>query len=226
VARSIVAFIDYPCCNANPAWTKGYSGRCTGFQWKAQKRPERISGPIGSTGFLLPARGRPREKERMRAGRFFSFISIALASPAAAAPQALGVFGGWGAFAGDGRCYAISAPAGPPAAAPWRPFAAVGHWPGRGGGGQLHVRLSREKRQGSAVLLRVDGRSFQLAGGGRDAWASDPRADQEIQAAMRTGIDMIVETRAADGAAVRDRYGLRGAATAMDAAAIACIPRR
>jgi len=154
------------------------------------------------------------------------FLLIPLAGAAAAATRPLGVFGTWGAFSGDGRCYAISAPPEPAAAAPWRPFAAVGHWPGRRTGGQVHIRLSRQKRAGSAVLLRIDGRSFQLAGGGRDAWAPDPRADQEIQSAMRTGIDMVVETRAEDGAAVRDRYGLRGAATAMDAAAIACIPRR
>jgi hypothetical protein len=152
-------------------------------------------------------------------------LLIAAASAAAAPPRSLGVFDGWGAFAGDGRCYAISEPAEGAGGAGWRPFASIGHWPGRGGG-QFHVRLSREKRQGSAVLLRIDGRSFQLAGGGREAWASDPRADQEILSAMRTGLDMIVETRAEDGAVVRDRYSLRGAATAMDAAAIACIPRR
>ncbi|TMJ17629.1 MAG: hypothetical protein E6G92_14595 [Alphaproteobacteria bacterium] len=162
----------------------------------------------------------------MPRGRTFLLVFAALASAAAAQPRPLGVFGGWGAFAGDGRCYAISQPAEVPAAAPWRPFAAVGHWPGRSAGGQLHVRLSREKRQGSAVLLKIDGVSFQLAGGGREAWAPDARADREIQSAMRTGIDMVVETRATDGAAVHDRYGLRGAATAMDAAAIACIPRR
>lgn len=158
--------------------------------------------------------------------RTFLILAVLVGAAAAAQPRSLGVFGGWGAFAGDGRCYAISEPAQAAEAAPWRPFASIGHWTNLAGGGQLHVRLSHEKRQGSAVLLRIDGRSFQLAGGGRDAWASDPRADQEIQAAMRTGIDMIVETRAADGAAVRDRYILRGAATAMDAAAIACIPRR
>jgi hypothetical protein len=147
-----------------------------------------------------------------------------MAAPTLAAPQSLGIFGGWGAFIEGGRCYAIARPA-ETTPAGGRPFASVGHWPPRRGG-QLHVRLGREKRPGSAVLLRIDGRSFQLSGGGRDAWAADGRADQEIQAAMRTGIEMIVETRAADGAAVRDRYGLRGAATAMDAAAIACAPRR
>jgi hypothetical protein len=72
------------------------------------------------------------------------------------------------------------------------------------------------------VLLRIDDRTFQLVAGGADAWASDPRADAEIVAAMRTGIDMTVETRSERGALVRNYYQLRGAATAIDAAAIAC----
>lgn len=159
-------------------------------------------------------------------GRIICCLFVALASAAAAQPRSIGVFGGWGAFAGEGRCYAIAAPSEADAGQGWRPFASVGHWLDRRVGGQLHVRLSRQKRQGSAILLRIDGRSFQLVGGARDAWAADPQADQEIQAAMRTGIDMVVETRSAEGAAVRDHYLLRGAATAMDAAAIACIPRR
>ena len=62
-------------------------------------------------------------------------------------------------------------------------------------------------------------------GGGRDAWTPDGRADDEIMTAMRTGIEMIVITRAVGGTVVRDHYRLRGAATAMDAAAIACLRR-
>ena len=128
----------------------------------------------------------------------------------------------WGAFQEGNRCYAISQPYQGPRAERWRPFVAVGHWPGRRIGGQIHVRLSREKRPGSAVLLRIDGRSFQLRGGGRDAWAADAGADDEIRTAMRTGIEMTVETRSTRGQLVRDHYRLRGAATAMDAAALAC----
>lgn len=143
----------------------------------------------------------------------------------AAQPQSLGIFGAWGVFRGPGRCYAIAEPFDAQQGAGSEAFASIGHWPARRGGGQLHVRLSREKRQGSAVLLNIDGRSFQLLGGGRDAWAPDPRADQEIQAAMRTGMEMAVETRSADGRLVRDHYHLRGAATAMDAAAVACVRR-
>jgi hypothetical protein len=156
----------------------------------------------------------------------FPALCLALASPALAQRQALGAFGSWAAFRDDGRCYAITQPRQAPEGQNSQPFAAIGMWPGRDRGGQLHVRLSREKRESSAVLLRIDGRTFQLTGRGRDAWAPDGRADAEVQLAMRTGINLVVETRATDGQAVRDRYRLRGAASAMDAAAIACTPRR
>ena len=156
---------------------------------------------------------------------WFLLLAAGWAAPAAAQPQQLGVYGDWGAFRDGARCYAITQPQEAPPAQGWQAFASVGHWPGRRGAGQLHVRLSREKRQGSAVLLRIDGRSFQLAGGGREAWAPDARADSEIQAAMRTGLSLVVETRSSQGLIVRDFYRLRGAATAIDAAAIACARR-
>ncbi|HEX8216186.1 MAG TPA: hypothetical protein VF577_01860, partial [Allosphingosinicella sp.] len=131
----------------------------------------------------------------------------------------------WGAFRDNERCFAIAEPRQASAEEGERPFASVAWWPGRGLAGQLHVRLGREKRQGSAVLLRIDGRTFQLISGPRDAWAPDARADSEIVAAMRTGVELSVETRSARGLAMRDSYRLRGAATAIDAAAIACRRR-
>lgn len=157
--------------------------------------------------------------------RNFLLFSIALAAPAAAQQQSLGVFGTWGAFRSPDRCHAIAEPLQTPRPGDGRGFASVGYWPGRATAGQAYFRLSRPKREGSAVLLRIDDRTFQLRGGGADAWAADPSADSEIVSAMRTGIEMNVETRAANGALVRDSYRLRGAATAIDAAAIACARR-
>lgn len=139
--------------------------------------------------------------------------------------HSLGTFGSWGAFAGEGRCYAIAAPYQATPAAGARPFASIGHWPGRHIAGQVQIRLSRPARTGSAVLLRIDGRAFQLIGRGADAWAPDAAADAQIADAIRTGIEMSVETRAEGGRTIRDFYHLRGAATAMDAAAIACRAR-
>jgi hypothetical protein len=145
-----------------------------------------------------------------------------LAGPAAAQQQSLGIFGLWGAFEEEERCYAISEPYREPRAQDGRAFASVGWWPGRGVRGQVHFRLARAKRAGSAVLLRIDDRTFQLAGDGADAWAPEARADSDIVAAMRTGLEMTVETRSQRGTRIRDSYRLRGAATAIDAAALAC----
>lgn len=150
------------------------------------------------------------------------FLSAGASAPAAAQRSLIGVHQSWGAFRGSGRCYAIAEPQARRGRDTARPHAAVSFLPARGIRGQVHIRLGREKRAGSAVLLRIDGRSFQLIAGPFDAWAADARADGEIVAAMRTGLVMVVETRATGGTLLRDRYPLRGAATAIDAAAVAC----
>ena len=158
----------------------------------------------------------------------FFVALLGLASPVAAQRQSLGIFFKWGAFREEApkRCFAIAEPERSPRPEGWRPFASVGFWTGTRASGQVHFRLSRNKRPGSAVLLRIDGRTFQLFAGGANAWAADRRGDAEIVAAMRSGIDMIIETRSDRGALVRDHYQLRGAATAIDAAAVACARRR
>ena len=154
----------------------------------------------------------------------FLFGLLILADPAAAQRSSLGIFFQWGAFRDQRppRCFAIAQPARSPKPEAWQPFASIGYWPTRGARGQAHFRLSRQKRPQSAVLLRIDDRTFQLVGAGADAWAPNPQADAEIVAAMRSGVQMSVETRSVRGLRVRDHYQLRGAAPAIDAAAIAC----
>jgi len=159
-------------------------------------------------------------------GRNFPFLLLLLGVPAAAQKQSVGVYGLWGAFRDSGHCYAISRPRGRSASGAGAAFASVGWWPRRGIRAEVHFRFARPKREGSAVLLRVDDRLFQLIGGGDNGWAPDPTADAEIVAAMRTGIEMSVETRSVTGGTIRDLYPLRGAATAIDAAAIACAVLR
>ena len=147
--------------------------------------------------------------------------SFASAAAASAQPRNLGTFGLWGAFRSPDGCYAIARPADSTHRS-GDAAASIGYWPARGARGQLHLRLSADKREGSAVLVRIDGRSFQLIGRGRDAWAPDARADAELVAAMRTGLVLTAETRSARGGLIRDQYRLQGAPTAIDAAAVAC----
>jgi hypothetical protein len=154
--------------------------------------------------------------------RNFLLSFLVLASPVQAQKQSLGIFGQWGAFKDPARCYAISEPAETRRREGERAFATVAWWPQRNIRGQVHFRFARPKRPGSAVLLRIDDHTFQLIGGGADGWASDAASDAAIVTAMRTGVAMSVETRSATGGLMRDDYPLRGAATAIDAAAIAC----
>lgn len=116
------------------------------------------------------------------------------------------------------RCHAMTAPV----TARRGAFAAVVYRPERRIGAQLHVRLARPARRGSAILLTVDDRLFQLVGRGPDAWAANADADRAIVAAMRTGVEMNVAARDETGGALDDRYLLTGAASAIDAAAVAC----
>ena len=153
--------------------------------------------------------------------------AVALLATPAAARDSLGVFERWGAFSDPSprRCYAIAEPVQAGGASRWRPFASVATWP-RGAGGvrnQLHIRLSRERNPQSRVTLSVGERRFELVAGNADAWAPDARTDSAIVAAIRSSRSMSVETLAKTGAPFADVYALRGAATAIDAAALGCV---
>lgn len=159
-----------------------------------------------------------------RAIFLLAFAVSTVPSMASAERRAIGIFSTWGTFvdADPRRCFAIVEPLRRARDGQRRASASISYWPRRGIAGQFHARLSREKRPGSAVLLRIGSETFQLLAGPGDAWAADPRTDAAIVAAMRRELEMTVETRAANGAPIRDRYPLQGAATAIDAAAVEC----
>ena len=144
----------------------------------------------------------------------------AIAMPAAAR-DTIGVWGGWGAFSDPSprRCFAIAQPVDRDHRAG---FASIADWPGQNIRGQLHVRLSRGRASNARVTLSIGERRFDLVAGDDDAWAPDARTDAAIVAAMRAGRSMSIEGLARDGSAFADVYALSGAATAIDAAALAC----
>ena len=153
------------------------------------------------------------------------FLALVSIFPAPAeARQSLGVFEGWGAFRDPAtpRCYAIAQPVNRKARGDWPAFAAIGYWPKKGVRGQLHFRLSRERAAKAKVTLTIGIRRFELVGGRADAWAKDKRIDAAIVAAIRSATGMSLRTVGKGGSAFRDIYALRGAATAIDAAALGC----
>jgi hypothetical protein len=152
-------------------------------------------------------------------------LAGALAGPAAAR-ESLGIYHGWGAFRDmtPYRCYAIAQP---PQRGDrrWQPFASVSTWPAQRIRGQIHVRLSRERRGDAPVTLKVDDQAFPMVAGPVNAWAPNARVDAAIVAAMRSGQRLTVTSATPGGAPFTDRYQLKGAASAIDAAALGCARR-
>jgi hypothetical protein len=151
-------------------------------------------------------------------------VIVALAGQPALAKDSLGVFGAWGAFRDPSvpRCYAIAKPAVDARAGTYAPFVSIGTWPKLKVRGQLHVRLSRKVSPAGAIALRIGDKSFELTGGGGDAWTADKRIDAAVVAAMRSARRLSVTARDTSGRSFTDSYMLDGAATAMDAATVGC----
>ena len=155
-------------------------------------------------------------------------ILTALVATPVAARDALGVFGQWAAFrdAATPRCYAIAMAAPSTLKRDFQPFATVAWWPRQQVRGQVHFRLSRQVKPGAPLSLSIAGQRNALVGGGAEAWAQDKRGDAAIMAAMRSAREMTVSARDVSGRGFTNSYGLEGAATAMDAAALGCAQLR
>lgn len=155
--------------------------------------------------------------------------SLCLLGLAGAAPPSrvpLGIFSTWGAFrdAAPLHCYAIATPEGGQRGS-WRSFAAVGVWPAQHISGQVHFRLREPRAPRSPIRLIFGDRSFALVAASIDAWAPNPQADAAIIAAMRGGNSFRIAWISTEGRDRSDGYLLKGAATAIDAAALGCARR-
>jgi hypothetical protein len=164
-----------------------------------------------------------RYREAMRRSSFAACVLL-VAAPLSAR-DSLGVFDDWGAFRDPSvpRCYAITAA---DKGGTYQAYADVGIWPRQDVRGQVHLRTSRQMAEGSRVSLSLGGRRYDLAGSGADAWAQDKRMDAAIVAAMRSADSMVVSGIDSTGRRFSDRYSLKGAPTAMDAATVGCAQVR
>ncbi len=157
-----------------------------------------------------------------------AMLGLAAASRSLIAPamarDSLGMFDRWGGFSDPAvpRCYAIARAERSRHDATAAAFADVASWPRHGIRGQVHFRLSRRAAPGSRTRLAIGGRQIALAGLGADAWVADRRMNPAVVAAMRAAPSMRV--LAHDDAHRRfvDSWQLAGAASAIDAATIAC----
>lgn len=154
----------------------------------------------------------------------FLLIGLVLCSAPALARDGLGMFGRWASFRDRQvpRCYAIAMAAPSTKQRAYQPYADVAWWPRQQVRGQVHFRLSRNLQTNAPIMLSIGDQKIALTGGGGDAWAPDKRGDAAVIAAMRSATNMTVSARDAGGNGFSNTWDLAGAATAMDAAAVAC----
>ena len=159
----------------------------------------------------------------MKAGAWL--VAAALLAAPVFAKDRLGVYHSWAAFrdAETPRCYAIAAPEETVGTATRKAYLSVGFWPKRTVTHQIYVRLSRERSSNSVITLSAGGRRFRLKGDGSSGWATDRRMDLAIIAAMRSATSLSVESIGRDGRSIVDAYSVRGAPSAIDAAALGCV---
>lgn len=150
--------------------------------------------------------------------------ALALATPLTAKDR-LGVYQGWAAFRDPEtpRCYAIAAPDETIGKPTRDAYLSIGFWPRQGVTHQIYVRLSRERLADSGITLSAGGRRFRLKVQGDGGWATDRRMDIAIIAAMRGATSLSVESIGRNGRSIVDAYSLRGAPSAIDAAALGCV---
>ena len=154
-------------------------------------------------------------------------LCLSLTAPVMAR-DSLGLWSDWGAFRDPkaARCYAIGKPIPSRLKRDFEPYATVGTWPKRNARNQVHFRVSRRLAAEPNLRLRIGRETFRLVGGGADAWAADKRTNAAIIARMRSARSMTLSARGANGRGFSNTWPLAGAATAMDAAALACARLR
>lgn len=151
---------------------------------------------------------------------------MAVIAPAIAKDR-LGIYQNWAAFkdAETPRCYAIAQPEQRISGAVRPGYFSVGFWPKKNVSHQIYVNLSRDGSSNSSTNISVGGRRFRLKSNQTGGWANDRRMDLAIIAAIRASASLSVESVGRDGRAIVDAYSLRGAPSAIDAAALGCIRR-
>jgi hypothetical protein len=148
-------------------------------------------------------------------------LSLALLASPLLAKERLGAYQSWAAFkdADVPRCYAIGAP---DESSGKGGYVSIGFWPKRGLSHQVYVRLSRNRSAAAGIRLTAGGRRFQLKADGNGGWAKDRAMDLAIIAAIRASQSLSVQSSGPNGGNIIDAYALRGAASAIDAAALGC----
>jgi len=147
---------------------------------------------------------------------------------AQAAPEKIGVFNDWEAYAyseGKGKtCYALTRPrtSEPTGVKRGNVYLMVTYRTHPRTRDEVSVYFGYPLRTDSSVEASVGTDKFSLFGKDEAAWAPDTRADRAVVESMAKGITLTVKGVSTRGTATLDHYSLKGFGAALKAIGAAC----
>lgn len=164
--------------------------------------------------------------------RWFSTVALMLlaftATAAAQAPNRIGVFKDWTAYAyTDGRgkvCYAATQPKdSDPKGVNRDPiFFMVSTRPADRINNEVSVLVGYPLKQDSKVSVDIDGKTFVMFTKEDGAWVENIADETVLVAALKAGSKMTVKGTSRRGTNTTDQYSLAGISAALDSVAKAC----
>lgn len=181
------------------------------------------------SGYLF-AMKRPREFLALAAALGVLVLAAAFAIPAAAqaAPDKIGVFNDWEAFAfTEGKaktCYALTRPrtSEPLGVKRGNVYLMVTFRTLPRTRDEISVYFGYKLRAETGIEASVGTDKFSLFGKDEAAWALDTKSDRAVVESMAKGITLTVKGISTKGTATLDHYSLKGFSAALKAIGAAC----
>lgn len=158
-----------------------------------------------------------------------SVLTIAASTAAIAqSPNQIGTHRDWSTYEySDGRgkvCYVASQPKQTePSGVNRDPiFFMISARPAEQVSSEASIIIGYPIKEGSSVTAVVDGTTFTLMTKDDGAWVQSPADEQELVAAMRRGVNMVVRGTSRRGTQTTDTYSLSGVTAALEQMAQAC----
>lgn len=143
-------------------------------------------------------------------------------------PRLIGTHGDWSAYVfiedGSKVCYMASQPKKAEGNYTRRGeiFALITHRPAEGTKNVFSYITGYTYKPGSDATVKIDGKRTVLFTQDDTAWAPDPKSDNNLSKAIRSGSKMVIKGTSARGTVTTDTFGLSGSTKAHAAISKEC----
>lgn len=148
-------------------------------------------------------------------------LSAASAAAQTPTPTRMKQFDAWGSYSyaasGGKVCYILSTPTTmePPSVDHGDIFFLISQKPGKGPSYEPQVVMGYQMKEGSKVVVDVDGRKYSLFTRGESAWMENAAEEPQLVASIRKGKAMKVDAVSKRGTGTHYTYSLSGVTAAL-----------